>query len=38
VDIEFGIAEGVDCIALSFVKDATDIKYLKAYLSRRSLE
>ncbi|KAL6637157.1 hypothetical protein ACP70R_024729 [Stipagrostis hirtigluma subsp. patula] len=37
-DIEFGIAEGVDCIALSFVKDANDIKQLKAYLSRRSLE
>ncbi|KAG8062087.1 hypothetical protein GUJ93_ZPchr0003g17751 [Zizania palustris] len=37
-DIEFGIAEGVDCIALSFVKDANDIKYLKTYLSRRSLE
>ncbi|KAL6894498.1 hypothetical protein ACP4OV_008596 [Aristida adscensionis] len=37
-DIEFGISEGVDCIALSFVKDANDIKQLKAYLSRRSLE
>lgn len=37
-DIEFGIAEGVDCIALSFVKDASDINQLKAYLSRRSLE
>lgn len=37
-DIEFGIAEGVDCIALSFVKDDNDIKQLKAYLSRRSLE
>ncbi|KAF8684438.1 hypothetical protein HU200_044332 [Digitaria exilis] len=36
--IEFGIAEGVDCIALSFVKDDNDIKQLKAYLSRRSLE
>uniref|UniRef100_R7WD34 Pyruvate kinase n=1 Tax=Aegilops tauschii TaxID=37682 RepID=R7WD34_AEGTA len=37
-DIEFGITEGVDCIALSFVKDANDIKSLKTYLSRRSLE
>ncbi|KAM0852368.1 hypothetical protein ACQ4PT_051790 [Festuca glaucescens] len=37
-DIEFGITEGVDCIALSFVKDANDIKDLKTYLSRRSLE
>ncbi|CAN6281945.1 unnamed protein product [Urochloa humidicola] len=37
-DIEFLIAEGVDCIALSFVKDDNDIKQLKAYLSRRSLE
>ncbi|WVZ60084.1 hypothetical protein U9M48_010150 [Paspalum notatum var. saurae] len=37
-DIEFGITEGVDCIALSFVKDANDINQLKAYLSRRSLE
>jgi len=36
--MEFGIAEGVDCIALSFVKDDNDIKQLKAYLSRRSLE
>ncbi|KAM3310345.1 hypothetical protein ACQJBY_031189 [Aegilops geniculata] len=37
-DIEFGITEGVDCIALSFVKDANDIKSLKTYLCRRSLE
>ncbi|OEL35224.1 Pyruvate kinase isozyme A, chloroplastic, partial [Dichanthelium oligosanthes] len=37
-DIEFVIAEGVDCIALSFVKDDNDINQLKAYLSRRSLE
>ncbi|ONK64906.1 uncharacterized protein A4U43_C07F31340 [Asparagus officinalis] len=37
-DIEFGISEGVDFIAVSFIKDANDIKHLKAYLSRRSTE
>ncbi|XP_072958599.1 pyruvate kinase isozyme A, chloroplastic-like [Typha angustifolia] len=37
-DIEFGIGEGVDCIAVSLVKDDKDIKYLKNYLSRRSLD
>ncbi|KAM0951580.1 putative pyruvate kinase [Dioscorea sansibarensis] len=35
-DIEFGISEGVDFIAVSFVKDANDIKNLKHYLSERS--
>ncbi|KAJ0980376.1 hypothetical protein J5N97_008631 [Dioscorea zingiberensis] len=35
-DIEFGISEGVDFIAVSFVKDADDIKNLKSYLSSRS--
>ncbi|XP_072986126.1 pyruvate kinase isozyme A, chloroplastic-like [Typha latifolia] len=37
-DIEFGIGEGVDCIAISLVKDDKDIKHLKNYLSRRSLD
>ncbi|MQM07847.1 hypothetical protein Taro_040699 [Colocasia esculenta] len=37
-DIDFGIAEGVDFIAMSFVKDANDIKQLKSYLSTRSAE
>lgn len=37
-DIEFGIYEGVDFIAVSFIKDANDIKHLKSYLSRRSAE
>lgn len=37
-DIEFGIAEGVDYIAVSFVKDVNDITNLKRYLSRRSSE
>ncbi|KAL6347515.1 hypothetical protein AAG906_026037 [Vitis piasezkii] len=35
-DIEFGISEGVDFIAMSFVKDANAIKQLKSYLSNKS--
>ncbi|XP_008787236.3 pyruvate kinase isozyme A, chloroplastic-like [Phoenix dactylifera] len=35
-DIEFGISEGVDYIAVSFVKDVNDITNLKSYLSTRS--
>ncbi|KAF8377695.1 hypothetical protein HHK36_031079 [Tetracentron sinense] len=35
-DIEFGISEGVDFIAVSFVKDANDIKHLKNFLSTKS--
>ncbi|KAK9287525.1 hypothetical protein L1049_015946 [Liquidambar formosana] len=35
-DIEFGISEGVDFIAMSFVKDAEAVKYLKNYISDRS--
>ncbi|OVA07348.1 Pyruvate kinase [Macleaya cordata] len=35
-DIDFGVSEGVDFIAVSFVKDANDIKHLKDYLSKRS--
>ncbi|XP_042419472.1 pyruvate kinase isozyme A, chloroplastic-like isoform X1 [Zingiber officinale] len=37
-DIDFGIAEGVDFISISFVNDASDIKHLKSYLSSRSVE
>lgn len=37
-DIEFGISEGIDFIAVSLVKDVDDIKHLKNYLARRSLE
>ncbi|KAL6012806.1 hypothetical protein ACLOJK_003295 [Asimina triloba] len=37
-DIELGISEGVDFIAVSMVKDANDIKLLKDYLSTRSSE
>nr|CAD1828234.1 unnamed protein product [Ananas comosus var. bracteatus] len=37
-DIEFGISEGVDFIAVSLVKDVDDIKHLKNYLARRSLD
>ncbi|XP_058081193.1 pyruvate kinase isozyme A, chloroplastic-like [Magnolia sinica] len=37
-DIDFGISEGVDFIAVSLVKDANDIKDLKNYLSTRSSE
>ncbi|XP_078436591.1 plastidial pyruvate kinase 1, chloroplastic-like isoform X2 [Wolffia australiana] len=36
VDIDFGISEGVDFIAVSYVKNADDIKILKRHLSSRS--
>ncbi|KAK3002093.1 hypothetical protein RJ639_022548 [Escallonia herrerae] len=35
-DIEFGVSEGVDFIAMSFVKDADAVKHLKNYLSTKS--
>ncbi|XP_022975726.1 plastidial pyruvate kinase 1, chloroplastic-like isoform X1 [Cucurbita maxima] len=35
-DIEFGISEGVDFIALSFVNSADSVKHLKSYLSAKS--
>ncbi|KAK1439977.1 hypothetical protein QVD17_05802 [Tagetes erecta] len=35
-DIEFGISEGVDIIALSFVKDGDVVKHLKNYLSTKN--
>lgn len=35
-DIAFGISEGVDFIAMSFVKDADAVKHLKNYLSTKS--
>uniref|UniRef100_A0A5B6ZJ97 Pyruvate kinase n=1 Tax=Davidia involucrata TaxID=16924 RepID=A0A5B6ZJ97_DAVIN len=35
-DIEFGISEGVDFIAMSFVNDADAVKHLKNYLSTKS--
>ncbi|XP_077233983.1 pyruvate kinase isozyme A, chloroplastic-like [Tasmannia lanceolata] len=37
-DIDFGISEGVDFIAVSFVKDANDIRHLKNHLASRSSE
>ncbi|CAN6449997.1 unnamed protein product [Victoria cruziana] len=37
-DIDFGISEHVDFIAISFVKSAEDIRSLKSYLSRKSSE
>ncbi|XP_049932533.1 pyruvate kinase isozyme A, chloroplastic-like [Nymphaea colorata] len=37
-DIDFGISEHIDFIAVSFVKNAEDIRSLKSYLSRRSSE
>ncbi|KAF9622969.1 hypothetical protein IFM89_035684 [Coptis chinensis] len=37
-DIDFGISEGVDFIAVSFVNDANDIKLLKNYLSTKSAD
>ncbi|GMI69335.1 PLASTIDIAL PYRUVATE KINASE 1 [Hibiscus trionum] len=36
LDIDFGIAEGVDFIAVSFVKSAEVIKTLKSYITARS--
>ncbi|KAH0943173.1 hypothetical protein HID58_002810 [Brassica napus] len=35
LDIDFGIAEGVDFIAVSFVKSAEVINHLKSYLAAR---
>ncbi|KAL9415367.1 hypothetical protein AB3S75_043624 [Citrus x aurantiifolia] len=35
-DIEFGIAEGVDFIAMSFVCDADSVRHLKKYVSGKS--
>ncbi|XAR52950.1 Pyruvate kinase [Bertholletia excelsa] len=35
-DIEFGISEGVDFIAMSFVNDADTVKHLKNYLSSKT--
>ncbi|KAF3775850.1 Pyruvate kinase isozyme A [Nymphaea thermarum] len=36
LDIDFGIAEGVDFIAISFVKSAEVIHHLKSYISART--
>ncbi|OIW13099.1 hypothetical protein TanjilG_08132 [Lupinus angustifolius] len=36
LDIDFGIAEGVDFIAISFVKSDEVIKHLKSYIAARS--
>lgn len=36
LDIDFGIAEGVDFIAISFVKSADVITHLKSYIAARS--
>jgi pyruvate kinase len=36
LDIDFGIAEGVDFIAVSFVKSGEVIKHLKSYIAARS--
>ncbi|KAH7573867.1 hypothetical protein JRO89_XS03G0217300 [Xanthoceras sorbifolium] len=36
LDIDFGIAEGVDFIAISFVKSAEVIYHLKSYIAARS--
>eukprot|EP01018_Ginkgo_biloba_P019558 Gb_39804 [translate_table: standard] len=38
LDIDFGIAEGVDFIAISFVKSAEVIKHLKSYIAARSCD
>jgi pyruvate kinase len=34
-DLEFGIAQGVDIVSLSFVRKAEDIKALKAFIAER---
>lgn len=36
LDIDFGIAEGVDFIAISFVKSAEVINHLKSYIKARA--
>jgi hypothetical protein len=36
VDIDFGISEGVDFIAVSFVKSPEVIKHLKSYVKARA--
>ncbi|KAL5549056.1 hypothetical protein UlMin_004287, partial [Ulmus minor] len=36
LDIDFGIAEGVDFIDISFVKSSEVIKHLKSYIAARS--
>ncbi|KAK9160800.1 hypothetical protein Syun_007141 [Stephania yunnanensis] len=36
LDIDFGISEGVDFIAISFVKSAEVIRHLKSYIAARS--
>lgn len=38
VDIDFAISEGVDAIAVSFVKSPEVIKHLKSYVAARSPE
>ncbi|OAY45387.1 pyruvate kinase isozyme A, chloroplastic [Manihot esculenta] len=35
-DIDFGISEGVDFVAVSFVNDAEPVKHLKNYLSTKA--
>ena len=36
LDIDFGIQEGVDFIAISFVKSAEVINHLKSYIAARA--
>lgn len=38
LDIDFGISEGVDFIAISFVKSADVIRHLKSYIAARSCD
>lgn len=35
-DVNFGISEGVDFIAMSFVNDADAVTHLKNYISSKS--
>jgi pyruvate kinase len=34
-DLEFGIAKGVDCVAVSFVREASDIRVVRQWLNER---
>ena len=37
-DLEFGIAQGVDWVSLSFVRQAEDVRFLKEFLAQRNAD
>ena len=37
-DLEFGIAQGIDWVSLSFVRQAEDLSYLKQFLAERNAD